>query len=62
MDIYICFQPIKGGAVENKIILACDNQTSKFYTLKGKGATLELNVVQIDDKKLNFQENPLSAI
>ena len=62
VDIYVCFQPTKGGPAENKIILACDNQTSKFYTIKGNGAILDLNVIQIDDKKLNFQENPLDAI
>ena len=62
VDVYICFQPTKGGLTESKIILACDNQTSKFYTLKGTGATLELNVVQIDEKILNFKDNPLSAI
>ncbi|OMJ84270.1 hypothetical protein SteCoe_14614 [Stentor coeruleus] len=62
IDIYVCYQPTLGGPIENKIILACDNQTSKFYTLKGIGATLSLNVIQIDDKKLNFEENPLNAI
>lgn len=62
IDIYVCFQPTEGGPVENKLILACDNQTSKFYSVKGNAATLGLNVIQIDDKKLNFKENPLSAI
>lgn len=62
VDIYVCFQPNSGGFVENKVILACDNQKSDYYSFKGLGATLELNVVQIDDKKLNFQENPLNAV
>lgn len=62
VDVYVCFQPTSGGLVENKVILACDNQKSDYYSFKGHGATLELNVVQIDDKKLNFEENPLSAI
>jgi hypothetical protein len=62
IDIYVCFQPTHEGLMENKVILACDNQTSEFYTLKGYGAMLDLSVVKIDDKELDPVNNPLSSI
>ncbi|CAG9311669.1 unnamed protein product [Blepharisma stoltei] len=62
IDVLVSFQPKDEGVLENKIILACDNQTSQFYTLKGFGAALDISVSKIDDKPLNFKENPLNSI
>jgi len=62
IDIYVCFQPMEEGLIENKVILACDNQTSQFFYLRGEGAVLDLSVDQIDNKTLDFESNPLKAL
>lgn len=62
IDILVSFQPRDEGKLESRIILACDNQTSQFYTVKGYGAALDISVSKIDDKELNFKENPLNSI
>ena len=34
-DIYVAFQPEYEGYLEEKLILACDNQTSEYYKVTG---------------------------
>lgn len=35
IDIYISFTPDREGMMEEKLILACDNQTSEYYKVTG---------------------------
>jgi hypothetical protein len=49
MDIFIQYFPTKEGLQKEKIILACDNQTSATYNLIGKGNMAELAIFGIDD-------------
>ena len=46
------FSPEAGGQFEDKLILACDNDTHETYTLKGKGCMLDPQLTEIDDKKV----------
>ena len=62
IDIYVSFYPDREGSLEENMILACDNQTSEFYKLTGYGAMLDLNIVAVDGKEVNFKENPFSTI
>lgn len=62
IDIYVSFYPDREGTLEENMILACDNQTSEFYKLTGYGAMLDLNIVAVDGKEVNFKENPFSTI
>lgn len=47
--MYIQFTPSREGVQTEKVILACDNQTSAVYTLQGKGNMAELSVHKLDD-------------
>lgn len=35
IDIYVSFTPDREGLLEEKLILACDNQTSEYYKVSG---------------------------
>lgn len=35
IDIYVSFTPDREGLLEEKLILACDNQTSEYYKVTG---------------------------
>lgn len=56
------FAPDKEGQAEENLILACDNQTSEFYKLTGYGAKLDLDIVAVDDKEVDFKKNPFSTL
>jgi len=62
IDIYLSFQPDKEGQLEENLILACDNQTSEFYKLTGYGAMLDLEIVAIDGREIDFKKHPFSTI
>lgn len=47
--------------VEN-LILACDNQTSQFRKLKGYGAMLDLDIVEVDGKAVDLKQNALETM
>ena len=44
------------------MILACDNQTSEFYKVQGYGAMLDLDIVAVDGKEVDFKANPFETI
>ena len=52
------FNPEHEGKLEENLILACDNQTSEFYKLTGYGAMMDLDIIAVDGKEVNFKENP----
>lgn len=62
LDIYVSFNPEKEGRSEENLILACDNQTSEFYKLFGYGAMIDLDIVAVDGKEVNFKENPFETV
>jgi hypothetical protein len=62
LDIYVSFNPEKEGRLEENLILACDNQTSEFYKLTGYGAMLDLNIIAVDGKQVNFKENKFDTL
>ena len=45
------FTPDREGILEEKLILACDNQTSEYYKVTGQGAVLDLDIVAVDGKE-----------
>lgn len=48
--------------MNENLILACDNQTSEFYKVTGFGAMLDLEVVAVDGKPVDFAANPFETI
>ena len=62
IDIYVTFQPEREGYLEEKLILACDNQTSQYYKVVGKGAMLDLDIVSVDNKEVDFKANPFETM
>jgi hypothetical protein len=62
LDVYVSFNPEHEGKLEENLILACDNQTSEFYKLTGYGAMIDLDIIAVDGKEVNFKENPFETI
>ena len=62
IDVYVSFNPEKEGKLEENLILACDNQTSEFYKLTGYGAMMDLDIIAVDNKEVNFKENPFETV
>lgn len=62
IDIYVSFNPFKEGDSEEKLILACDNQTSEYYKVTGTGAVLDLDIVEVDGRKVDFSKNPFESL
>jgi hypothetical protein len=62
IDIYVSFNPEREGKLEENLILACDNQTSEFYKLTGYGAMMDLDIIAVDGKEVNFKENPFETV
>ena len=48
--------------MEEKLILACDNQTSEYYKVTGQGAILDLNIVAVDGKDVDFKKHPFETL
>ena len=62
LDIIVAFQPEKEGDLVENLILACDNQTSQFRKLKGYGAMLDLDIVEVDGKAVDLKQNALETM
>lgn len=56
------FSPEREGTLEENLILACDNQTSEFYKLTGYGAMLDLDIIAVDGREVDFKKNPFSTL
>lgn len=42
--------------------MACDNQTSEFYKLTGYGSMLDLDIVEVDGRSIDFKKNPFETL
>lgn len=42
--------------------MACDNQTSEYYKVNGYGAMLDLDIVAVDGKEVDFKTNPFETM
>jgi len=62
IDVYVSFAPEGEGELVENLILACDNQTSEFYKLTGVGAMLDLDIVSVDGKEVDFKANPFETM
>lgn len=62
IDVYVSFNPDQEGALTENLILACDNQTSEFYKVAGYGAMLDLDIIAVDGKEVNFKANPFETV
>jgi hypothetical protein len=62
IDIYISFNPDHEGHLDQNLILACDNQTSEFYKVTGYGAMLDLDIVEVDGRAIDFKKNPFETL
>jgi hypothetical protein len=62
IDVYVSFNPEREGHLEENLILACDNQTSEFYKLQGRGAMLDLEIVAVDGKEVDFKKNAFDTL
>jgi len=58
----VSFCPDREGQLEENLILACDNQTSEFYKVVGDGAMLDLEIVAVDGRPVDFKKNPFSTV
>ena len=56
IDLYVCFTPKREGLIEEKVILACDNNTSKVYTLKAVANMAEFRVTKINGNAFENDE------
>lgn len=45
-----------------RLILACDNNTSESFTVAGNGAMLDVQVVEVDGRYIDFKINPFSSM
>lgn len=48
MELLVKFNPQSGGLIQEKVILACDNDTSQVYTLQARANMAELRVTKIN--------------
>jgi hypothetical protein len=62
LDIFVSFNPTEEGLAQENLILACDNHTSEFYTLQGYGSMLDLDVIEVDGRKVDTKLHPLDTI
>ena len=61
-EIFINFQPIKEGILQENVLLACDNLTNATYTLKGQANMVELSITALDSNPIKFQEIELKTL
>ena len=62
MDLFVSFIPQKDGIIAEKVILACDNNTSKIYTLTAKANMVEIKVISINQNPLLQEDLVLNRI
>ncbi len=48
----VAFMPQEEGTIEQRVVLACDNQTSQVFTIKGTGSMLTMRLHKLDGKEL----------
>ena len=51
-EIFVCFIPKKSGVIKEKVIIACDNNTSKEITLIGEANLLNLQIDRVQGVKI----------
>jgi len=56
MELFVCFTPQREGIIEEKVILACDNNTSKTYTLRAIANMVELKVTKVNNNPVQRNE------
>jgi D-Tyr-tRNAtyr deacylase len=62
VDIYVSFTPEREGQTTENLILACDNNTSESFQVTGNGAMLDVEIVEVDGRPINFKLNPFSSL
>ena len=62
IDVYVSYAPELEGQQDTNLILACDNQTSEFYKVTGYGAMLDLDIVEVDGRPIDFKKNPFETL
>lgn len=62
IDICISFRPSSEGKTSERLILSCDNNTSESFTVCGNGAMLDVKVVEVDGREIDFKVNPFSSM
>ena len=58
-EIFVCFIPKKAGIIQEKVIIACDNNTSKEITLIGEANLLHLEIDKVSGHKIKKEETHL---
>ena len=58
-EIFVCFIPKKAGIISEKVIIACDNNTSKEITLIGEANMLQLEIDKVNSVKIKKEETHL---
>jgi len=56
MELYVQFNPRIGGLIQERVILACDNNTSQIYTLQAKANMAELRIAKINGHEISKGE------
>jgi len=56
LELFVCFTPQREGLIEEKVILACDNNTSKIYTLRAIANMAELKVTKVNGNLVGNEE------
>lgn len=62
IDVYVSFSPDKEGYTSENLILACDNNTSESFSVCGIGAMLDVEVVEVDGRDIDFKANPFNSL
>ena len=62
IDIYVSFTPEREGQTTENLILACDNNTSESFHVTGRGAMLDVEIVEVDGRPIDFKVNPFSSL
>jgi len=58
-ELFVCFIPKQAGIIEEKVIMACDNQTSKEIHLIGEANLLMLEIEKVNGKIIKKEETHL---
>lgn len=49
MELFVVFTPQQEGVITEKVVLACDNNTSEFYTITARANMVELKVAKLNN-------------
>ena len=61
-EIFACFKPLLEGNLQEKVILACDNQTNALFTLQGVGNMVEFKITGLDNLVFDSKNDLLKKI